>query len=136
MIEVTFHKARIQELRRAFRGHKPVTPSPGEWTDDELLQLAGAAMARVLERQAMSQYGKRLAHPVHREHAEAEQEQIYRDVWAGAYLIGSLAGLMIAGQYDRLYEPRVVCRVVGPDGYALEGEVIEGLKQQPPDAKT
>ena len=132
MLEVTFHKARAEELRRTLRRHKPVTPSAGEWTDDELLMLAGAAMARVLERRVMSQYGKRLTRPIHPEHAEAEQEQIYRDVWAGAYLIGSLAGLMIAGEYDRLYEPRVKCRVAGPDGYALEGEVIEGLKQQPP----
>ncbi len=114
MIEVRLSKARADYFVACFELNLPIEPPPDGWTSDELLALAGAAIA--MDRSARSAVD--LAVPDESSPEPSEEEwrnyrETKRDVLSAVEFYGDLFDWAILRHWHLRFEEDVHCRVRG-----------------------
>ena len=105
-IQANFDKSKVEYLLGCIEGGKPIKPmdSEGEWTQNDLLALAGACFFAVMSHgPALLPQEEKAKLPA--EYQEAYDDTLYSDIHLAIEWFADATMLVKDGEYDREYEP-------------------------------
>jgi hypothetical protein len=106
MAAMLFSKQRASELMNTLHLGEPIKPAGKSWDDDELLQVAAAALVAITVRTVMRTSEQPL------EQQEAKAQARYDDLFAAAEFFADLTAAVVQKRYDNQFAPLVRVELV------------------------
>ena len=130
-IAVKFDKSRAVYYLDCLANGRPVEPTAGGWTGNEMLALAGACFFGAMSQGPQSFWLKEIPETLHPEHRELVEQTFDNDLHAAIEFYSHLTTQVADDQYDSAYAPQVVA-LVSQEGDLKKNLVpIKGIKGHP-----
>ena len=114
-----FSKQRAEEITTQFQIGESIKPSGESWNEDDLLQVAAAALVAITQRTLGRNMGQT------DEHLEAAAQTKYDDLFTAVEFFADLTARASFGRYDEQFAPLVQAELVS-DGDTRAIRIVSG----------